>query len=107
MATKKKNTENGVEAREPKAQFRTPAAITAAEKGFDTYVVVVSKRYPTDKSRYLKVDANPDVIIPTEEEVEVAENEYYELKNSAALRKKAIKMLEKLKNETFERGAAL
>lgn len=106
MSSKKKTTEN-VQARAAKAQFRTPAAVSAAEKGLDTYVVVVSKRYPTDKSRYLKVDANPDVIIPTDEEVEVAENEYFELKNSAALRKKALNMLEKLKNDTYERGAAL
>lgn len=100
MSTKKENTK-------AKASFRTPAAIAAAERGEETYVVTLTKRYSNDKSRYLKVDANPDVIIPTEEEVEVAENEYFELMRISALRKSTRKMLEKIVRETADKGAAL
>lgn len=90
-----------------KAEIRTPAAIKAAAEGKKTYVITVSKRYPQDKSRYIKVDSNPEAIIPTEEEVEVAENEYNELKNSAALRKSMMRMIEKLKSDTYDKGFAL
>lgn len=107
MATKTTSETEKVTAAEPKADIRTPAATLAANKGEKTYVVVVAKRYSADKSRYLKVDDNPDVIIPTEEEVEVAENEYFELKNSAVLRKDTNKMIDKLVRDTNDRGAAL
>ena len=89
------------------AKFSTPAAKKCRENGEETFTITVPKRYPSDKSRYLKAGNCPDVIIPTEEEVEVSLNEYYELKNSISLRKKTSRMLEKLRKETADRSSAL
>lgn len=92
---------------EPLAEIRTPAAIAAAARGEKNHVVNVPKRYSQDKSRYLKVDDNPEVIIPTDEDVEVAENEYFELKRSSLLRKATAKMVEKAVRDANNAGKAL
>lgn len=91
----------------PLADIRTPAAIAAAQRGEKNYVVNVPPRYSQDKSRYLKVDDNPEVIIPTDEDVEVAENEYFELKRSSLLRKATAKMVEKAVRDANNAGKAL
>ncbi len=105
MATK--NTVKSEKEVTAKAAICTPAAKIAAERGEETYVVVIAKRYSADKARYIKVDANAEALLPTEEEVEVAQNEYFELKNSAALRRSTNRMLEKLVRDTHDRTAAL
>lgn len=100
MATKKVQPESSV-------SYRTPAAILAAERGEDTYIVNIAKRYDTDYERHVQVDANPKAVIPTDEDVEVAENEYFELKNSAALRKMTNRLIEKMVHTTEKVGGAL
>lgn len=120
MSTKKTTTENTtpettenenkaeeITPCEPLAEIRTPAAVAAAQRGETNRVVIVAKRYSQDKTRYLKVDDNPEVIIPTDEEVEVAENEFFELKRSSLLRKETTKMIEKAVRDTNNAGAAL
>ena len=118
MATKKTTTENTdpettenkvekITPCEPLAEIRTPAAVSAAQRGDKNRVVVVAKRYSQDKTRYLKVDDNPEVIIPTDEEVEVAENEFFELKRSSLLRKETTKMIEKAVRDANNAGKAL
>lgn len=100
MATEKKETAK-------KADFQTPAAFLAAQNGEKTYVVNIVKRYKGDNTRTLQVDDHPHATVPTEEDIEVCEAEYYELKRSANLRKETNKMIEKLERETQERGGAL
>ncbi len=120
MSTKKTTTENEnttttenenkvekITPCEPLAEIRTPAAIAAAARGEKNRVVNVPPRYSQDKSRYLKVDDNPEVIIPTDEDVEVAENEYFELKRSSLLRKATAKMVEKAVRDANNAGKAL
>lgn len=107
MSTTKKNENEVITPCEPLAEIRTPAAIEAAKQGKKNHVIVVPRRYPDDRSRYIKVDNNPEAIIPTEEEVEVAANEYNELKHSIALRKTTEKMVSKLVHDTQTKGAAL
>lgn len=100
MATEKKEITK-------KADFQTPAASLAAQNGEKTYVVNIVKRYKGDNSRTIQVDDHPHAVVPTEEDVEVCEAEYFELKRSAELRKATNRMLEKLERETQERGGAL
>lgn len=90
-----------------KASYRTPAAILAAEAGEETYVVNIAKRYRGDNVRTIQVDDHPRAAVPTEEDVEVCEAEYYELKRSAALRRETNKMIEKLERETGGMSGAL
>lgn len=107
MSTTKKNENEVITSCEPLAEIRTPAAIEAAKQGKKNYVIVIPKRYPDDLYRYIKVDNNPGAKIPTQEEVEVAENEYRELKHSIALRDTTEKMIRKLVRDTQTKGAAL
>ena len=107
MSTTKKNENEAITPCEPLASIRTPAAIEAAKQGKKNYVITIPRRYPADESRYIKVDSNPEAIIPTEEEVEVAANEYNELKHSIALRRNTEKMISKLVYDTQNKGAAL
>lgn len=85
--------------------FVTPAAILARERGEKTYVVNIAKRYDEDRERFLQIDDNPPATVPTEEDVEVAENEYYALKASGTLRKATNRMIEELVNRTDKCGA--
>ena len=85
--------------------YRTPAAIAAKERGEDTYIIIVAKRYDEDNERSVQVDNNPTAIIPTDETVEVAENEYFALKASAELRKMTNRLIEKLENAAAKKGA--
>lgn len=87
--------------------YWTPAAILAAEAGEKTYTVNIAKRYKGDNARSIQVDDHPHAVVPTEEDVEVCEAEYYELKRSAALRKETNKMIEKLERETGGMSGAL
>lgn len=105
--TENENTVEEIAPCEPMAAIRTPAAVAAALRGETNYVVNVAPRYSQDKSRYLRVDDNPEVIIPTDEDVEVAENEYFELKRSSLLRKATAKMVEKAVREANNAGKAL
>ena len=98
--TTEKTLEKTTKTAKPKCENRTPAAIMAANRGEETFVFTVKERYPGDYTRYLKVDANPECYIPTEEEVEVAENEYYELKNSEKLRKELKERIKKLERNS-------
>ena len=63
-------------------KYHTPAAKLAASRGEETKVITITKRYPKDNSRFICVNNNPACTLPTDEEVEVALDEYYELKNS-------------------------
>ena len=107
MSTTKKNENEVITPCEPLADIRTPAAIEAAKQGKKNRVITIPKRYPDDRVRYIKVDNNPGARVPTEEEVEVAENEYNELKHSIALRKSTEKMVKKLENYTLQNGGVL
>lgn len=80
--------------------FVTPAAMLAREKGGTNYVVNIAKRYDEDRERFLQIDDNPPATVPTEEDVEVAENEYFALKASGTLRKATNRMIEELVNKT-------
>lgn len=90
---------------EEEVAYRTPAALEARNAGKDTYLVVVSKRYAEDTERTMQVDDNPYAIIPTDETVEVAENEYFALKAAAKLRKSTNRLIEKLSHTARESGA--
>lgn len=68
-------------------KYHSPAAALAASRGEETKTIVIAKRYPKDNSRYICVNNNPACTLPTDEEVEVALDEYYEIKNSMALRR--------------------
>ena len=85
--------------------FVTPAAMLAREKGEKTYVVNIAKRYDEDRERFLQIDDNPPATVPTEEDVEVAENEYFALKASGMLRKATNRMIEELVSKTDKSGA--
>lgn len=85
--------------------YRTPAAIAANARGEDTYVIIVAKRYDEDRERYVCVDNNPPARIPTDEAVEVAENEYFSLKAAAELRKSSNRLLEKLSHAASKSAA--
>ncbi len=84
--------------------FVTPAAMLARERGEKTYVVNIAKRYEEDRERFLQIDDNPPATVPTEEDVEVAENEYFALKASGTLRKVTNRMIEELVNKTDKNG---
>ena len=80
--------------------FVTPAAMLTRDRGEKTYVVNIAKRYEEDRERFLQIDDNPPATVPTEEDVEVAENEYFALKASGMLRKATNRMIEELVNKT-------
>ena len=98
------NTNTTTKAREPKCEKRTPAAIAAAARGEETFVIEIKERYPGDYVRYLKVDNNPECYCPTGEEIEVAANEYHEVTNSQNLRKKLKEEIRKLERDTQNAG---
>lgn len=85
--------------------YSTPAAIAAKARGKDTYVIIVARRYDEDIERFVQMDDNPPAKIPTDETVEVAENEYYALKASAELRRTTNRLIEKLSHAASQSGA--
>ena len=81
MAEKNETTEKVTKTREL-LEFHSPAAMLAASRGEETRIIVIPKRYPKENYRFLCVNNNPACNLPTGEEVEVALDEYYEIKNS-------------------------
>lgn len=100
MAVKKEKIESNV-------AYRSPAAILASERGEDTYIINIAKRYEQDSERHVQVDDNQKAVIPTDEDVEVAENEYFALKASAELRKMTNRLVDKLVHKAENSGGAL
>lgn len=100
MATKKKlDSANASE-----TMYRTPAAILAAKEGKPTYIVNIAPFHNADDIRVLEIDDNPRAHIPTDEDVEVAENEYVALLQSAEGRKRVIRLLKTLEQHYNESG---
>lgn len=84
-------------------KFHSPAAKIAAANGKETKVIVITARYPEDRMRNVCVNNNPACVLPTEEEVEVALDEYNELKRSMSIRKANKKESDKLEREFRDR----
>ena len=83
-------------------KFRTPGALLAAKTGKKTFIVNIAKRYRGDNARSIQVDDLPRAVVPTEEDVEVCEAEYFELKRSAELRRDTNRLLERLERTAGE-----
>ena len=86
-------------------EYRSPAAILAASRGEKTFVVNIRPRHSADDFRVMEVDNNPKARIPTDVDVEVAENEYVAIKNSSNIRRNRIKTMKNLAKKTADSGA--
>lgn len=105
MATKKETTEatETTETKRELLKYHSPAAEIAAAKGDETKVIAIAARYPKDRVRSICVNNNPACTLPTEEDVEVALDEYNELKRSMLIRKANKKESDKLEREFRDR----
>ena len=88
-------------------EYHSPAAKLAAAKGEETKVIVIAKRYPKDNYRNICINDNPACVLPTDTEVEVALDEYYEIKNSMTLRRANERESARLEAEYRARGKYL
>lgn len=103
MANKENTTPETTEV--PKRElleYHSPAAEIAAAKGEETKVYVIPERFPGDNVRRLCVNSNPACVLPTGEPVEVALDEYNELRRSEIIRKANKKESDKLARKFHE-----